>query len=145
MTLYLKDAAFVDWQSLEIKGTCLAVEEGPQGGISLIENVPLQDQLTPGDRVIDCAGKLVTKSFGCGHHHIYSALARGMPAPHKAPVNFKEILKYIWWNLDKRLDLEMIEASALATAIFCVKNGVTLISGPSRIALCSRRFLIHHR
>ena len=76
---------------------------------------------------MDCAGRLVTKSFGCGHHHIYSTLARGMPAPQKSPLNFVEILKYIWWHLDKCLDLEMIEASALASAIYCAKNGVTLI------------------
>jgi cytosine/adenosine deaminase-related metal-dependent hydrolase len=127
MTLYLKNAAFVDWQSLEVRNTCLAVEEGPQKGISLIAAIPPQDKLAKGDRVLDCAGKLVTRSFGCGHHHIYSTLARGMPAPQKIPVNFVEILKYIWWHLDKCLDLEMIEASALASGIFCAKNGVTLI------------------
>jgi cytosine/adenosine deaminase-related metal-dependent hydrolase len=127
MTLYLKDAAFVDWQSLEIKSTCLVVEPGATGGISFLETIPPQDKLAPGDRVLDCAGRLVTKSFGCGHHHIYSTLARGMPAPHKIPFNFKEILQYIWWHLDKCLDLEMIEASALASAIFCAKNGVTFI------------------
>ncbi len=127
MTLYLKDAAFVDWQSLEIKSTCLAVEEGPEGSVSSVAAVPSQDRLAPGDRVIDCAGKLVTRSFGCGHHHIYSTLARGMPAPDKAPANFKEVLKYIWWRLDKCLDLEMIEASALASAVYCAKNGVTLV------------------
>ena len=127
MALYLKDALFVDWQSLEVKKTCLAVEEGPQNGISLIAAVPSHDKLAPGDRLLDCTGKLVTRSFGCGHHHIYSTLARGMPAPQKSPVNFVEILKYIWWHLDKCLDLEMIEASALASAIYCAKNGVTLI------------------
>jgi cytosine/adenosine deaminase-related metal-dependent hydrolase len=127
MTLYLRNAAFVDWQSLEVRNTCLAVEEGPQKGISLIAAIPPQDKLAKGDRVLDCAGKLVTRSFGCGHHHIYSTLARGMPAPQKVPVNFVEILKYIWWHLDKCLELEMIEASALASGIFCAKNGVTLI------------------
>jgi cytosine/adenosine deaminase-related metal-dependent hydrolase len=127
MTLYLKDAVFVDWQSLEIKNRCLAVEDGPMGGLSFPERVPSAESLLPGDRVLDCAGRLVTKSFGCGHHHIYSTLARGMPAPQKIPINFKEILQYIWWHLDKCLDLEMIEASALASAIFCAKNGVTLI------------------
>ena len=127
MTLYLKDTTFVDWQSLQIKSVCLAVEEGAAGGLTFVAAVPPRDTLAPGDRVIDCAGKLVTRSFGCGHHHIYSTLARGMPAPHKAPVNFKEILKYIWWHLDKCLDLEMIEASALASAVFCAKNGVTLV------------------
>ena len=34
MTLYLKDATFLDWQTLEIKRTDLAVAEGSQGDIS---------------------------------------------------------------------------------------------------------------
>ncbi len=127
MTLYLKDATFLDWNTFEIRKTCVVVQEGTQGGISFALSVPLPDKLAPGDRIVDCAGRLVTKSFGCGHHHIYSTLARGMPAPQKSPVNFVEILKYIWWHLDKCLDLEMIEASALASAIYCAKNGVTLI------------------
>ena len=116
MTLYLKDATFLDWQSLEIQRTHLAVEEGSQNGFSFLTALPSADTITPNDRVIDCAGKLVTKSFGCGHHHIYSTLARGMPAPRKIPANFTEILQYVWWHIDKRLDLEMIEASALASA-----------------------------
>jgi cytosine/adenosine deaminase-related metal-dependent hydrolase len=118
---------FVDWQSLEIKKTDLAVEEGQQGGISFLAAVPPQDSRGQQDRVLDCAGKLVTKSFGCGHHHIYSTLARGMPAPRKIPNNFTEVLEYIWWHIDKRLDLEMIEASALAAAIYCAKSGVTFV------------------
>ena len=127
MTLYLKAAMFLDWQSLEIKKTDLAVEEGQQGGISFLAAVPPQDRCGPQDRVLDCAGKLVTRSFGCGHHHIYSTLARGMPAPRKIPNNFTEVLEYVWWHIDKRLDLEMIEASALASAIYCAKNGVTFV------------------
>jgi cytosine/adenosine deaminase-related metal-dependent hydrolase len=127
MTLYLKNATFLDWQSLKIKRTHLAVKEGSQNGISFLTALPSEDAMTPQDRVIDCAGKLVTKSFGCGHHHIYSTLARGMPAPRKIPANFTEILQYVWWHIDKRLDLEMIEASALASAVYCAKNGVTFI------------------
>ena len=127
MTLYLKNATFLDWQSLEIKRTNLAVEEGVQSGISFLKAMPPVDAMATEDRVIDCAGKLVTKSFGCGHHHIYSTLARGMPAPRKIPTNFTEILQYVWWHIDKRLELEMIEASALASAIYCAKNGVTFI------------------
>lgn len=48
-----------------------------------------------------------------------------MPAPKKNPENFREILKYIWWTLDKSLDKDTIEASALATAIACAKAGTT--------------------
>lgn len=125
MTLYLKDAKFIDWQSFEISNTNLTVESGPTGSIRLSSNIPGADALGAGDRIIDCQGKFVTKSFGCGHHHIYSTLARGMPAPRHIPTNFPEILKYVWWHIDKRLDLEMIEASALASAIYCAKSGVT--------------------
>ncbi len=127
MTLYLKNTKFIDWQSLEITQTDIAVEQGPCGGSSFLPSAPTPDSLDPQDRIVDCAGRIVTKSFGCGHHHIYSTLARGMPAPKKAPTNFVQVLKYIWWHLDKRLDLEMIEASALAAAIYCAKNGVTFV------------------
>jgi cytosine/adenosine deaminase-related metal-dependent hydrolase len=127
MTLYLKNTTFLDWQSLEIKMTDLAVEQDPQNGLSFLTATPAPETLGPQDRVLDCAGKLVTKSFGCGHHHIYSTLARGMPAPRKIPQNFPEILEYVWWHLDKRLDLDMIKASALAAAIYCAKNGVTFV------------------
>ncbi len=103
------------------------MEPGPAGSINLSANIPGTDALGAGDRIIDCKGKFVTKSFGCGHHHIYSTLARGMPAPRNIPTNFSEILQYVWWHIDKRLDLEMIEASALASAIYCAKSGVTFV------------------
>jgi cytosine/adenosine deaminase-related metal-dependent hydrolase len=127
MALYLKDATFLDWESFEMKTTCLAVEGDPQRGVSFMPSLPTPDKLGSEDRVIDCTGKLVTRSFGCGHHHIYSILARGMPPLQKVPTNFVEVLKYLWWHLDKCLDLEMVEASALAAAIHCAKNGITLI------------------
>ena len=127
MTLYLKNATFIDWRSLAIHQTHIVVSEGPDGDIAFTDTLPQPDSLVSGDRILDCSAKWVTKSFGCGHHHIYSTLARGMPAPAKIPTNFTEVLQYIWWHIDKRLDLEMIEASALASAIYCAKNGVTFI------------------
>ncbi len=120
MTLYLKDATYLDAETLEVRRTDMAVEAGPAGGVSFPGTVPEN-----GDRVIDCRGALVTRAFACGHHHIYSTLARGMPAPPVIPTNFVEVLEYIWWRLDKRLDREMIEASALAAAVHMVKRGVT--------------------
>ena len=70
MTLYLKNATFLDWQSLEIKMTDLAIEEEPQGGLTFLTSTPAPETLEHQDRILDCSGKLVTKSFGCGHHHI---------------------------------------------------------------------------
>ena len=124
MSILLKNAQYIDWKSLEFKTTNILVEEGLDGKIQFFGNkIP--------DRVIhesiDCKGKIVTKSFAVGHHHVYSALARGMGAPKKNPENFYEILKYVWWTLDKALDKEAVEASALATAVACAKAGSTFV------------------
>jgi cytosine/adenosine deaminase-related metal-dependent hydrolase len=127
MTLYLKNATYIDWKTLAFQSTNLAVSPGDDGGIGLLDAMPSDGDLGDDDSVFDCKHRLVTQSFACGHHHIYSALARGMPAPPKIPQNFREILEYIWWRVDKALDLEMIEASALVSALYCVKNGVTFV------------------
>ncbi len=125
MTLYLKDATYLDAETLEVRRTNLAVEEGPFGGISFPKTVPAAAEQGNGDWALDCRGRVVTRAFACGHHHIYSTLARGMPAPPKVPTNFGEVLEYVWWRLDKRLDREMIEASALVAALHMAKHGVT--------------------
>ncbi|NVO03089.1 MAG: amidohydrolase family protein [Bacteroidetes bacterium] len=122
MPTILKNATFIDSNSFEFKKTNIIVSENKN--IIFENNVSLIDKY-PNATIINCEGKFVTKSFACGHHHVYSALARGMGAPKKQPENFYEVLQYIWWTLDKCLDLEIIEASALATAIACAKNGVT--------------------
>jgi len=121
--LLLKNGTYIDWQTLEFRQEDILVEEGIHGQV--IFN-PMPDSL-PLVKVLDCTGKYITKSFACGHHHVYSALARGMPSPKKNPKNFNEILQYVWWTLDKSLDLEMIRSSALVTAIACAKNGVTFV------------------
>ncbi len=121
--ILLKNATYIDWKTLEFRNTNILVEKGLNREIQFIDNVENQQA----DQTIDCKGKLVTKSFAVGHHHVYSALARGMEAPKKNPENFYEILQYIWWTLDKALDKDMIEASALTTAIACAKAGSTFI------------------
>ena len=124
MALYLKNARFIDWETHEFKLTDIKIYNGTDGKIELYppKSIPSEK-----DEIVNCSGMYVTKSFACGHHHVYSALARGMPAPPKTPQNFYEILKYIWWTLDKNLDKEMIELSAMVTAIDCAKNGVTFV------------------
>ncbi len=121
MTLVLKNTTFINYETLEFSTGDIYVDEN---GMKLLhgENSDYSSAET-----LDCTGMYVTKSFVVGHHHAYSALARGMPAPPKNPTNFYEILKYIWWRLDKALDKETVEASALATAIACAKAGSTFV------------------
>lgn len=66
-----------------------------------------------------------TPGMVCAHHHLYSALARGMPAPPRVPTSFPEILELIWWRLDAALDLEMIRWSAMLGALEALEVGTT--------------------
>jgi len=72
---------------------------------------------------------LGTQSAGlvCAHHHLYSTLARGMPAPPRTPGEFLEILELVWWRLDLALDLEIIEWSAKLGALEALESGCTAI------------------
>lgn len=126
MSVILRNANFVDWKTLNFTNTNILFEEGIGGGLKFFDNFH-DITISSNDEILDCSGKLVTKSFANGHHHAYSALARGMPAPKKNPTNFLETLEYIWWNIDKSLDKEMIEACAYATAIASAKAGSTFV------------------
>ncbi len=118
--MILKNVTYIDYITLKFKKSNIKVNTGIDAGIEFIDKISDNEK-----NIIDCSGKYVTKSFAVGHHHAYSALATGMPALKKTPKNFYEILKYIWWKIDKILDKDMIEASALVTAIACAKAGST--------------------
>jgi len=123
MSILLTNGTYIHPETLEFTTSHILVEEGVNGKISFLKDIP-HDNNFP---IIDCTGKYITQSFVCGHHHVYSALSRGMGAPKKNPENFNEILEYVWWTLDKCLDAEMIEASALYTAMASIKSGVTFV------------------
>lgn len=63
----------------------------------------------------------------CAHHHLYSTLARGMPAPPRTPTDFLSILEQVWWRLDLALDAEMIRWSATLGAVEALESGCTAI------------------
>src|SRR5579871_4163859 len=76
---------------------------------------------------IDCAGALVLPGMVCAHTHLYSALARGMPPPQAAPRSFVEILERVWWKLDRALDAEAIQVSALVGAVEAARAGTSTL------------------
>lgn len=85
------------------------------------------DPRTEGAERIDVSGCIVIPGNVCAHHHLYSALARGMPGPAEPPRNFVEILERIWWRLDRALDAETIKLSALLGAVEAARAGTTTI------------------
>ncbi len=74
---------------------------------------------------VDCSGCLVVPGNACAHTHLYSTLARGMPAPPRAPRNFPEILELVWWRLDRALDEHSIRSSALVGTLDALRSGTT--------------------
>ena len=68
-----------------------------------------------------------TPGLVCAHHHLYSALARGMPPAPKLATDFQDVLEQIWWRLDASLDLEMIRWSAMLGALEALESGTTAI------------------
>jgi putative selenium metabolism protein SsnA len=76
---------------------------------------------------IDCGGRVVLPGFVCAHTHLYSTLARGMPPPDAAPQSFVDILERVWWRLDRALDAEAVELSALVGAIEAAHAGCTTL------------------
>jgi putative selenium metabolism protein SsnA len=76
---------------------------------------------------IDCSGCLVVPGNVCAHTHLYSALARGMPYRLEPPPTFVDILRRIWWRVDRALDERSIRASALVGGIEALLAGTTTL------------------
>lgn len=91
-----------------------------------------------GHEVIDAHGKLLMPALINCHTHLYSTLARGISLPGRAPRNFPEILKKLWWRLDRALNLDDVYYSALAGLIDSAKCGVgTLVDHHSSPNACA--------
>lgn len=81
----------------------------------------------PGTTRIDCRGCVIVPGNVCAHTHLYSALARGMPYRLDPPTTFVEILRRVWWRLDRALEPETIRASALAGGLAALRAGTTTL------------------
>jgi len=78
-------------------------------------------------RFIDAKGKLIMPGFINTHMHYYSTFARGMANDSPPAMKFSDILKGLWWRLDKVLTLEDVYCSAVVPMIDQVKSGVTTV------------------
>src|SRR3990170_2911142 len=76
---------------------------------------------------LDAHGQLVMPGNICAHTHFYSAFARGLAIPGRAPRDFPEILRKLWWPLDKSLGEEDVRISALIYMVDAVRHGTTTV------------------
>ncbi|MBM6859014.1 putative aminohydrolase SsnA [Clostridium saudiense] len=77
--------------------------------------------------IIDADGKVIMPGLINTHHHIYSAFARGLNLNNPPAKSFLDILKNVWWKIDKKLTKEDNKYSAYTTLIECIKDGVTTV------------------
>ncbi len=121
MGIVLTNALLVDLDPPNVELTSLRIDHG-----MIVErgrNVDANDA----DEVIDCGGCMVLPGLVNGHTHLYSALASGMPAPGESITNFHDVLKYVWWRLDRALDGDAVEMSALVGAVHAIRCGTTTL------------------
>ena len=105
-----------------LENGCVAMEDG------LIARVGETDELRrayPDAEWLDAHGGVIMPGLINAHGHLYSAFARGLSLPYDASQGFLAILDGLWWTLDRHLLLKDTSASADATFIDCIENGVT--------------------
>ncbi len=76
---------------------------------------------------LDAGGQYVMPGNICAHTHFYGAFARGMSIPGHPPRDFPDILRKLWWPLDKSLGLEDVRASVLIMLVDAIRNGTTTL------------------
>jgi putative selenium metabolism protein SsnA len=99
---------------------------------------PTPYTLHPSEEVVDAGGRLLMPALVNCHTHLYSTLARGITLPGRAPKNFPEILKKLWWRLDRALREEDVYWSAMVGLVDSAKNGAgTLVDHHSSPHACA--------
>ena len=81
----------------------------------------------PGYEYVDAHGGVIMPGLINCHTHIYSGLARGLAIEGCNPTNFLENLEQQWWKIDDNLTLDGTRASAYATILDSLRDGVTTI------------------
>ena len=127
-----------DWQLLEDHALLLSdgaiADLGPSAELSA--RYPAAERL-------DADGQLVMPSGICAHTHFYGAYARGMGIPGPAPVNFPQILRRLWWPLDRALSADAVRLSALVCALDAIKHGTTTLIDHHASPACVEGSLDH--
>ena len=124
--MILHNARIVTWDQPNqiLTDRAVRIEDG------IIEEFASERELLalyPQDERIDGHGQLLMPGNICAHTHFYGAFARGMAIPGRPPRDFPDILRKLWWPLDKSLTLEDVRFSALVCLADAVRHGTTTL------------------
>lgn len=122
---------FTGFSSAELlNGYDVVIENG------YIKEIIPSNKRSKGYDVIDASDCIIMPGFINVHMHFYSALVKGMYNI-KPSKDFIEVLKNLWWKVDKALDKEATYYSAMVSLISAIKHGTTTIidhhSGPGYV------------
>lgn len=109
-----------------INNGAVLIEEGRI--VALGPQTRVAKRQSPGNsEQLDAGGKFILPANICAHTHFYGAFARGMAIPGRPAKNFVEVLKKLWWKLDRALDLEGVKYSTLVSLVDAIKHGTTTL------------------
>jgi cytosine/adenosine deaminase-related metal-dependent hydrolase len=93
--------------------TALVIGPDRTGRTVAIQGGRVVPLATPSARALACPAGVIAPGAVCAHTHLYSGLARhGMPPPSPPPEDFLQILRRVWWRLDRALDAASLRAAA---------------------------------
>ena len=98
-----------------------------------------------GASFVDAHGGVIMPGLVNCHTHIYSGLARGLSIKGCNPTNFLENLEQQWWKIDDNLTLDGTRASAYATILDSLRDGVTTIFDHHASFCENRRLALCHQ
>ena len=118
-----------------ISGGAVAVADGLIVEIGATRDLRAKHK---GADFLDAHGAVIMPGLINIHAHGYGAFARGLAIPGEPPRTFLEILRGLWWKLDRALTLEDVYVSASLGFVDSLKNGTTTIfdhhASPNAIA-----------
>ncbi|MGH2620137.1 MAG: putative aminohydrolase SsnA [Anaerolineales bacterium] len=124
--MLILDAKVITWGEPNqiLDGHGLRISEG------LIQEIAPSARLAanhPHEERLDARGQYLLPGNLCAHTHFYGAFARGLAIPGPAPRDFPEILRKLWWPLDRSLSEEDVRYSALVSLVDAIKHGTTTL------------------
>jgi putative selenium metabolism protein SsnA len=124
--MLIHNARVIQWEEpAQVREDCAIVIE--DGVIQEVGPSAAVLAAHPEAELLDAGGQYVLPANICAHTHFYGAFARGMAIPGRAPDYFPNILRKLWWPLDKSLDEEGIRFSTLVCLIDAIRHGTTTL------------------
>jgi putative selenium metabolism protein SsnA len=122
--MLITNAKIITWTKPNniFEGYTIRVKDGKIADIGLCADIK---EKYPEEEEVDAHSHFVMPGNICSHTHFYGALARGLSVPGSEPKDFPEILKKLWWPLDRSLDGDAIRLSALVCIVDAIKHGTT--------------------